>query len=117
MRRLVLLTASVALLATLSLASVAGAARIGHDHFTSDPYSDNWCGVEGTSVDYVVANSTLDGSRASINVKTIFTATSSEKSMEIPQPGVRKSSPPIDNGDGTYSVVFSLAVAVKIVLT
>jgi hypothetical protein len=106
MRKLILLAGSVALVAMLSLASIAGAAQIGHDHFTSDPYGDNWCGVEGTSIDYVVANYTLDGSRASINVKTIFTATTSGKSMEITQTGVRKASAPTDNGDGTYSVVF-----------
>jgi len=108
MRRHVLL-ASVALAAMLSLASLAGAAQIGHDHFTSDPYDDNWCGIEGTSVDQVVANYRLDDSRTSLNVKTIFTATASGKSTEITQTGARKSSAPTDNGDGTYSVAFANA--------
>jgi hypothetical protein len=89
--------------------SSAGAAQIGHDHFVSDPYPDNWCGIDGTSVDTVVANYTLDDSRTSLNVKTIFTATLSGKSMEIQQTGLRTSSAPTDNGDGTYSVTFTNA--------
>jgi hypothetical protein len=106
MRRMIFL----ALLAALAFSAAnAGAAQIGHDRFVSDPYADGWCGVQGTSVDYVVANYTLDGSRASINVKTIFTATASGKSMEITQTGVRKESAPVDNGDGTFSVTFTNA--------
>ncbi len=108
MRKLVPL-ATVALGAMLWLVSIGSAAQIGHDHFTSDPYGDIWCGVEGTSVDTVVANYTLDDSRASINVKTTFTATGSGKSMEITQSGARRSSAPTDNGDGTYSVTFANA--------
>ena len=107
--RWLLLTASVALVAMLSLPSIASAAQIGHDHFTSDPYDDIWCGIEGTSVDQVVANYRLDDSRTSLNVKTIFTATASGQSMEITQSGARKSSAPTDNGDGTYSVAFANA--------
>jgi hypothetical protein len=89
------------------VASVASAAQIGHDHFVSDPYADNWCGIDGTSVDDVVANSALDDSRSNINVKTIYTATASGKSMEIFQEGAWRSGPQVDNGDGTYSVTFS----------
>jgi hypothetical protein len=110
MRRLIVLAGSIALVAALALpAANVGAATIGHDHFTSDPYADNWCGIDGTSVDTVVANYTPDGSRASINVKTIFTATASGKSMEIRQTGLRRESAPVDNGDGTYSVTFTNA--------
>lgn len=90
-------------------ASGAMAAQIGHDHFVSDPYPDNWCGIDGTSVDTVVANYTLDGSRTSLNVKTIFTATASGKSMEIQQTGLRTQSAPVDNGNGTYSITFGEA--------
>lgn len=108
MRRLITLAASIVLLATVG-ASSGAAARIGHDHFTSDPYPDNWCGIDGTSVDNVVANYTLDGSRASINVRTIFTAAASGKSMEIHDTGVRKQGAPVDNGDGTYSITFTNA--------
>lgn len=110
MRRLIAVAGSVVLLGALAgTAANAGAAQIGHDHFTSDPYADNWCGVDGTAVDAVVANYTLDGSRASINVRTVFTAASSGKSMEITETGVRTTGSAIDNGDGTYSVFFKNA--------
>jgi len=109
MRRSITLVAPVVLIVGLALASAAGAAQIGHDRFTSDPYADDWCGVAGTSVDVVVANYTLDGSRASINVKTTFTATTSGKSMEIMQTELRLQSTPVDNGDGTYSITFTNA--------
>jgi hypothetical protein len=110
MWRLIVLAGSIALLAALALpVSSAGAAQIGHDHFTSDPYPDNWCGIDGTSVDQVVANYTEDGSRTSLNVTTLFTATTSGKSMEIRQTGLRREGAPIDNGDGTYSVVHTNA--------
>jgi hypothetical protein len=104
-----LLAVSVVALA-LSAAAVAGG--IGHDHFTSDPYPDSWCGLTGTSVDQVVANyTTADEARASINVLTTFTATATGKSLEIRSTGVRKESAPIDNGDGTYSLIFTNAGA------
>ena len=90
----------------LVLAAPAAAANVGHDHFTSDPYPDSWCGIPGTSVDVVVANFT-DG-RESINVRTTFTAANG-KQLEIRQTGVRKSGPPIDNGDGTYSEIHTSA--------
>jgi hypothetical protein len=94
----------------LALAAVATAGGIGHDHFTSDPYPDSWCNLAGTSVDQVVANyTTADESRASINVRTTFTATATGKSMEIRSTGVRKEGAPIDNGDGTFSLIFTNA--------
>ena len=79
-----------------------------HVSFTSDPYDDNWCGIDGTSVDRVVAHYKEDASGASIlnlNITALFTATGSGKSMEIRQTGVRKAGAPIDNGDGTYSII------------
>jgi hypothetical protein len=106
MKRLVLAALAVAAVA-LVVVSGATAAQIGHDHFVSDPYADNWCGIDGTSIDNVVANYTLDGSRTSLRVMTTFTATASGKSMEILQSGLRTSGSPVDNGDGTYSVTFT----------
>ena len=105
MKRLVV-AAAVALAVTLAALVLVGgaaatAAQIGHDHFVSDPYADNWCGIDGTSIDNVVANYTLDGSRTSLRVMTTFTATASGKSMEILQSGLRTSGSPVDNGDGT----------------
>jgi hypothetical protein len=94
----------------LALAAVATAGGIGHDHFTSDPYPDSWCNLAGTSVDQVVANyTTADESRASINVLTTFTVTATGKSLEIRSTGVRKEGAPIDNGDGTFSLIFTNA--------
>ena len=105
----VLLAGAALVSAAFASASGAMAAQIGHDHFVSDPYADNWCGIDGMSVDNVVANYMLDGSRTSLNVKTIFTATVSGKSMAIHQTGLRSQSAPVDNGDGTYSVAFASA--------
>jgi hypothetical protein len=100
-----LLTVSAAVLA---LAATAGAGTIGHDHFTSDPYPDSWCGLAGTSVDTVVSNyTTLDDSRESMNVLTTFTVTATGKSLLIRAAGVHTQSAPVDNGDGTYSVIFT----------
>ncbi|MFL5955615.1 MAG: hypothetical protein ACJ76I_16065 [Gaiellaceae bacterium] len=94
----------------VTAAAVAGG--IGHDHFTSDPYPDSWCGLTGTSVDQVVANyTTANDSRASINVLTTFTVTATGKSLEIRSTGVRKVGTPIDNGDGTFSLIFTSAGA------
>jgi hypothetical protein len=94
----------------LGLVGAASAGTIGHDHFTSDPYADSWCGLAGTSIDKVVANyTTVDESRASINVLTTFTATATRKQLEIRSTGVRKEGAPIDNGNGTYSVIFTNA--------
>ena len=110
MRKLVAVAGFVALVSAFALpAANATAAQIGHDHFVSDPYADNWCGIDGTSIDDVVANYTLDGARTSFRVKTTFTASASGKSMEILQSGLRTEGSPVDNGDGTYSVTFTNA--------
>ena len=89
-------------------AAGAVAAPPGHDHFTSDPYADSLCGGAGTSVDTVVANYTEDGSRTSLNVTTLFTATRSGKSIEIRQTGLRSESVTY-NADGSFSVTFANA--------
>ena len=92
------------------LSAAASAAVIGHAQLTSDPYPDSWCGLVGTSVDKVVANfTTVDESRASINVATTFTVAATGKQLEIRSTGVRKEDTPIDNGDGTYSLILTNA--------
>src|SRR5436190_2803519 len=107
MRKRIGLVWTAAAVAALGLAAAAWPAAIGHDHFTSDPYPDGWCGIPGTSVDRVVANYTLGSdARAAINVRTTFTAVTG-KTIEIIQRGVRKESAPVDNGDGTLSVIFT----------
>jgi hypothetical protein len=102
----ILAAVAAAVLLLVGASAATAATSIGHDHFTSDPYPDNWCGIDGTSVDQVVANYTLDGSRTSMHVVTTFTATASGKSMEILNSGLREESSPVDNGNGTYSVTF-----------
>jgi hypothetical protein len=109
MSKIIGISVAVATVLLAVTSAATAASSIGHDRFTSDPYADNWCGIDGSSVDRVIANYTADGSRASINIVTTFTATVSGKSMEIHQTGIRKSSDPIDNGNGTYSILFTSA--------
>src|SRR5262245_58070190 len=91
--------------AAMAFAVVATAAAPSHDHFVSDPYADGWCGIQGTSVDTVVANYTPDGSKVSLNVKTLFTATESGASMEIRTTGLQERTVTL-NPDGTSTVLF-----------
>jgi hypothetical protein len=110
-RRLIVLAGSIALLAALALpaSSVAGKPIVNeHDNFTSDPYPDNQCGIDGTSIDTVHDQYRQDASGASIeniNISTFFTAASSGKSMTIQETEVSKSSAPTDNGDGTFTFI------------
>jgi hypothetical protein len=109
--------AVAALAASLVAAAVggggAGAAPPvvnGHDHFVSDPYPDEWCGIAGTSVDTVVAHFAEwadETSLEAINITTVFTSTATGKSIVIKQTGARVGGAAVDNGDGTYSVVSS----------
>ena len=80
-------------------AALAGAPVVNvHANFTSDPYDDNWCGIDGIGVDRVVARYKEDASGASletVNITELFTATESGKSMEIRSTGARRVSAPI----------------------
>jgi hypothetical protein len=79
-----------------------------HLNFTSDPFEDELCGIEGISVDRVVATFSADASGATLerlNVRTLFTSSATGKSLEIHSAGARRAAPPVDNGDGTYSIV------------
>src|SRR4051812_39640045 len=113
MKKLFVLAAIIASVVVAVGVNAAGAAKPtvnGHDHFVSDPYADEWCGIEGTSVDTVVAHfmETSEGtSLEAINVTTVFTATDSGNSIIIRETGSRVGSAQIDNGDGTYSVISS----------
>ena len=110
-RRLFSGSLAATLVGVLAFASVAvaGAPVVNvHVSFTSDPYADNWCGIDGIGVDRVVVHYKEDASGASletVNITELFTATESGKSMEIRSTGARRVSAPIDNGDGTYSVI------------
>ena len=104
------LLAATAAALVLAVAAAASPGQIGHDHFMSDPYPDSWCDLPGTSVDRVVANfSTADDSHSSINVLVTFTVIATGKQLLIHSTGVRKEGPRVDNGDGTFSVIFTNA--------
>ena len=109
LRQLVIFVGTLALVAVVPALGLAAAPVVNeHANFTSDPYADNWCGIEGIGVDRVVVHYKEDASGASletVNITELFTATESGKSMEIRSTGARKSSAPIDNGDGTYSII------------
>lgn len=111
-RRHVIAFAAAAAVATVVPVFALAAAPVIHEnaHFTSEPYADVWCGIAGTSVDTVVAQYLERDSGASIetvNITTRFTATASGKSMLIRQTGARRTDAPVDNGDGTFTVVFT----------
>lgn len=97
--------AAVVATAAMAFAVGATAAPPSHDHFVSDPYADGWCGIQGTSVDTVVANYTTDESRVSLNIRTLFTATASGKSMEIRATGLEEQTVTV-NPDGSSTVLF-----------
>ena len=109
LRQLAIFAGMLALVAAVPALGLAAAPIVNeHANFTSDPYDDNWCGIEGIGVDRVVVHYKEDASGASletVNVTELFTATESGKSMEIRSTGARKSTAPIDNGDGTYSII------------
>jgi hypothetical protein len=106
---LIALAGAVALMAGVPAFGLAGPPVINeHVNFTSDPYDDSWCGIDGTSVDRVVTHFKLDASGASLEnteIKTLFTATASGKSMLIHTTGAVKVSALIDNGDGTSTAI------------
>ena len=65
-------------------------------------------GIDGVSVDRVVATFSADASGATLerlNVRTLFTSNATGKSFEIHSAGARRAAAPIDNGDGTHSIV------------
>jgi hypothetical protein len=112
LRRIAIAFAAAAAVATVVPVFALAAAPVIHEHahFTSEPYGDVWCGIAGTSVDTVVAQYLERDSGASIltvDITTLFTATASGKSMLIRQTGARRTDAPVDNGDGTFTVVFT----------
>jgi hypothetical protein len=102
------LAAAVVVMAVVPALGLAGPPAFnGHFSFTSAPYADGWCGIDGTSVDTVRAHFLEDASGASIenlNLVTTFTSTASGKSMEIHIARVSKSDAFVDNGDGTETL-------------
>jgi len=102
------LAAVVVLMPVLPAVGLAGPPVFnGHFSFTTDPYADGWCGIDGTSVDIVKAHYVEDETGASLenlNLVTTFTSTASGKSMEIHIARVSKADAVVDNGDGTETV-------------
>ena len=103
------LAAALTVAAVLPALGLAGPPVVQeHVNFTSDPYADSLCGIQGSAVDDVVAQFSLYESGATLerlNVTTLFTSTATGKSLEIRSVGARRGSAPIDNGDGTYSII------------
>jgi hypothetical protein len=88
-----------------------------HFNFTSDPYADNLCGVDVTAVDRVVETYKEDASGAftdNTNITTTFTAANG-KAVLFHQTGSQKVTAPVDNGDGTITVIFKHSGAGPIV--
>jgi hypothetical protein len=94
-----------------STGAAATAPTVEHFHFTSDPFTDNICGIDVIGVDTVSGMFLLSASGASINaaqVTTVFTNPTSGKSITFMSAGVAKQSALIDNGNGTSSIVFTV---------
>jgi len=90
-----------------STGAAATAPTVEHFHFTSDPFTDNICGIDVIGVDTVTGVFSLSASGASLSaarVMTVFTNPESGKSITFTNAGVAKLTAPSDNGDGTSSV-------------
>ena len=94
---------------------VSGAAgtapTVQHFHFTTGPYPTNICGIAVIGVDTLSGNFVLFASGASVSgaeVTTVLTNPASGKSITFMSAGVARQSAPIDNGDGTSSVVTTI---------
>ncbi len=111
MHKLVALAGICGLIVALAVPASGAAATaptVQHFHFTSDPYSTDICGIDVIGVDTVSGMFLLSASGASINgaeVTTVLTNPTSGKSITFMSAGVAKSSAPVDNGDGTSSVI------------
>jgi hypothetical protein len=110
--RITLIVGLAAALASALAAGSAGAAQpVVNDHyrFTSDPYSETWCGqVPGTAVDTVVEHFMQDASGNyidNVHVTTVFTASATGKSILSSASNTTQTSGPIDNGNGTVSFI------------
>ena len=87
------------------------APTVQHFHFTSDPYPTSICGIDVIGVDTVSGNFVVFASGASISgaeVTTVLTNPASGKSITFMSAGVARQGAPIDNGDGTSSVVTTI---------
>jgi len=94
-------------------ASSAAAAPpfIEHTHFTSEPFTDNICGIDVIGVVTVSGFFLEFASGASVGggeATTVLTNPESGKSITFKNAGVSVSGSPIDNGDGTYTAVVTV---------
>jgi hypothetical protein len=79
-----------------------------HFHFTTPPFTFNWCGIDGTSVITTTGVIHIDASGAILGfgeVSGTFTSSASGKSIVFQTAELEKFSAPIDNGGGTLSLV------------
>src|SRR5436309_11598726 len=111
MSKLIALAAICGVIVALAVPASGAAATaptVEHFHFTSDPYSDNICGIDVIGVDTVSGMFLQSASGASVNaaeVTTVLTNPITGKSITFMSAGVSKSGAPIDNGDGTTTAV------------
>jgi hypothetical protein len=115
MRRLFVIAGCCGLFVALALPAggVAAAPVVNvHFNFTGDPFPWNICGIDGTAVDTVVEHFKRDASGEfidNLNLKESFTATASGKSIELQLAEAVRSTAPIDNDDGTFTTIISVA--------
>jgi hypothetical protein len=101
---------AIALVAASSASAFTGPPVVNDlTKFTSDPEPGTWCGqVEGTAVDTVVEHFMQDASGNivdNVNLRSVFTATATGKSIISSASNTTRTTGPIDNGDGTISFV------------
>jgi hypothetical protein len=111
MRKSSLFVVVLAWLFVLAVPGNAAAARIiAHSHEQiNDSFPNSYCDIDGTSVLQGVVNRTLFSDGTFIQTRNLtetFTATTSQKSIVIRSADqFTRRSPPIDNGDGTFTFI------------
>jgi hypothetical protein len=114
MRKVSALATIAAALVLMGLTASSAAAAppfIEHTHFTSEPFTDNICGIDVIGVVTVSGFFLEFASGASVGggeATTVLTNPESGKSITFKNAGVSLASAPIDNGDGTSSVVVTV---------
>lgn len=77
-------------------------------HGTTPPFTDNWCGIDGTEVATVTLILKIDASGAAMDhtiVRGTFTSLASGKSLVFQNAELEQTTAATTNGDGTISFV------------
>jgi len=108
---LVTIAAALVLMGLTASSAAAAPPFIEHTHFTSEPFTDNICGIDVVGVVTVSGFFLEFASGASVGggeATTVLTNPESGKSITFKNAGVSVSGSPIDNGDGTYTAVVTV---------